>query len=76
MKRFTALFLLNFLFLSDLLACPYCVGDSQSGKDSNTTLVLACFIIAIYIPYLLIYRLIKKQRAFKEAHDHTGPSNP
>lgn len=71
----TLVFTISFFFVSDLLACPYCVGDSQGGKDSNTTLILALFILAIYIPYYLIYRLIKKHRALKEAHDSTGSSN-
>jgi hypothetical protein len=68
------------LFLSSgLLACPYCAGNSQGGKDSNTTLVLALFILSIYIPYYLILRLIKKQKALalavKEAHDNPGSAN-
>lgn len=71
----TLVFSISLFFVSDLLACPYCVGDSQSGKDSNTTLILALFILAIYIPYYLIFRLIKKHRALKEAHDSTGSSN-
>lgn len=71
----TLVFTISLFFVSDLLACPYCVGDSQGGKDSNTTLILALFILAIYIPYYLIFRLIKKHRALKEAHDSTGPSN-
>lgn len=76
MKRFFSFFILSFLFVSNLLACPYCVGDSQGGKDSNTTLILCLFILAIYIPYLIIYRLIKKQQSFKDTHDSTGPANP
>jgi F0F1-type ATP synthase membrane subunit a len=67
----TALF-----FVTDLLACPYCAGSTQSGKDTNTTLVLALFILATYIPYTIIYRLIKKHRALKEAHDSSGSANP
>ncbi len=65
-----------FLISSGLLACPYCVGNSQGGKDSNTTVILALFILAIYVPYIIIYRLIKKHRAFKEAHDSTGSALP
>lgn len=67
------------IFATDLLACPYCAGNTQSGKDSNTTLILALFILAIYIPYYLIYRMIKKHRALAaaqvEAHDSTGTSH-
>ncbi len=72
-------FALSLFFVTDLLACPYCVGNSQGGKDSNTTLVLAIFILAIYIPYYLIYRLIKKHRALarlSETHDSSGSTGP
>lgn len=65
----------SLFFVTDLLACPYCVGNSQGGKDSNTTLILVLFILAIYIPYYLIFRLIKKHRALKEAHDNSGSAN-
>lgn len=75
----TLVLLVSLFFVNDLLACPYCAGTTQGGKDSNTTLILALFILSIYIPYYLIYRLIKKQRAFAEAqngaHDSTGSSN-
>lgn len=57
-----------------LLACPYCAGSSQGGKDNNTTLILALFIAAIYIPYFIFYRLIKKHKALKELHDNSGPT--
>jgi hypothetical protein len=67
---------ITFLASTNLLACPYCQGNSQGGKDSNTTLILALFILAIYIPYYLIYRLIKKHRALKEAHDCTRATDP
>lgn len=72
MRKFLSYFLISFLFVSNLLACPYCAGSSQGGKDSNTTLILGLFILAIYIPYAIIYRLIKKHRALKEAHDISG----
>lgn len=72
MKPFFALIL--FMISGTLLACPYCAGNSQGGKDSNTTVILALFILAIYVPYIIIFRLIKKHRALKEAHDSTGSS--
>jgi hypothetical protein len=72
----TTVLLFTLFFVSNLLACPYCAGSSQGGKDNNTTLVLVLFIAAIYIPYFVIYRLIKKQKAFKEVHDSTGPTIP
>lgn len=67
--------LLSLFFVTDLLACPYCAGSTQSGKDSNTTLILGLFILAIYIPFYLIYRMIKKHRALKEAYDSSGSTN-
>ena len=78
MNKFAVLTFCLF-FVTDLLACPYCAGNTQGGKDSNTTLVLALFILAIYIPYYLIYRLIKKQRALaltlEQAHDNSGSTD-
>lgn len=63
------------IFYSSLsLACPYCVGTTQGGKDENTTLILSGFILSMYIPYFIILRLIKKQKALKAAHDSTGPA--
>lgn len=75
MKKISYL-LFSLFFVTDLLACPYCTGSTQGGKDSNTTLVLGLFILAIYIPYYLIYRMIKKHRALKEAYDSSGSANP
>ena len=67
------------LFVNDLLACPYCAGSTQGGKDSNTTLVLGIFILAIYIPYAIIYRTIKKHDAYRAQmmsdHDSSRPTN-
>lgn len=67
---------LSLFFVSDLLACPYCAGNTQGGKDNNTTLILGIFILLIYIPYLIFWRMIKKQRALREAHDSSGSTNP
>lgn len=68
-------FLVSLIFVQNLLACPYCAGSDQSGKDSNTTLILGLFIIAIYIPYFIIFRMIKKHRALREAHESSGSTN-
>jgi hypothetical protein len=74
--KLTTVFLFSLFFVSDLLACPYCAGNDQGGKDSNTTLVLGIFILAIYIPYYIIYRLIKKNRQLREAHESSGSTHP
>ena len=66
--------LVSILYSSLALACPYSVGTSQGGKDQNTTLILGGFILSMYIPYFIILRLIKKQKAFKAANDSTGPA--
>ena len=72
-------FSFSLFFVSDLLACPYCAGSTQGGKDSNTTLVIALFILAIYIPYYLILRMIRKHqaitKALSETHDNPGPAH-
>lgn len=72
----TLVVLFSLFFVSDLLACPFCAGQTQGGKDSNTTYVLAFFILAIYIPYYIIFRMIKKHKALKEAHDSSGSTQP
>lgn len=75
----TTVFLISLFFVNDLLACPYCVGSTQEGKDSNTTLVLGLFILSIYIPYIIIYRLIKKHNLYREKmmtdHDNSRSSH-
>lgn len=70
------LFLVLILASSNLLACPYCAGNGQDGKDANTTLVLGLFILAIYIPYFIIFRMIKKHKALRDQHDRTGFTGP
>ncbi len=69
-------FFLSFLFVSNLLACPYCAGTTQGGKDSNTTLILGLFILSIYVPFYLIFRLIKKHRKLKGDYDNSGSTHP
>jgi hypothetical protein len=54
------------LYCGIALACPYCAGNGQEGKDSNTTLILSLFIAFCYIPYAIIWRLIKKSRQMRE----------
>ncbi len=48
------------------LACPYCTGNTQGGKDGVTTMVLGAFILACYVPYAIIWRLIKKGQKMRE----------
>jgi hypothetical protein len=75
MKRLVGFLVISQFLVFDLLACPYCVGADQSGKDSNTTLILSLFILSLYIPYIIIYRMIKKHKALREAHERSGSTN-
>ena len=49
-------------------ACPMCAGAEQE-KDLYTVPLLAGFILLTYIPYAVIFRLIRKYR-------HLGESPP
>ncbi len=69
MKSVFALLCLCFVNLA--WACPYCAGNTQGERDHYTTLILGLFIIAIYIPYWIIYRLIKKSRQIDAAQEKT-----
>ncbi len=60
--RASLLLLGGWLVPAMALACPYCMGNGQEGRDSNTTLILSLFILACYVPYWVIWRLIKKGR--------------
>jgi hypothetical protein len=61
--KITALFFL-FIFSTTLWACPMCGGSDQTDNANITIIILATFIALIYIPYYLIYRLIKKNKDF------------
>jgi hypothetical protein len=46
---------------SIVLACPACAGSTKEDK-TYTVIILGIFILLCYIPYMLIYRLIKKNK--------------
>ena len=54
----TALF--TILFPTLTWACPMCTANSN--KDQYTVPILAGFILLTFIPYIIIFRLIKKYR--------------
>jgi len=54
--------LIIYLIPSIAFACPACAGSMDNPKDNITVLVLAGFILAIYIPFYLIYSMIYKNR--------------
>ena len=47
-------------FQMNVWACPTCAGSGNNKADVNTVIILGCFIIGTYIPFYLIFRLIKK----------------
>lgn len=59
-----------FLFLvpTFALACPYCAG-SDGSKDKYTVLFLSIFIVGCYIPFLIIWRKMRKFKALKAEID-------
>lgn len=71
-------YLAQFLFLLLLpvssWACPYCLGTDDSAKATSIIIVLAIFIAAIYIPYVLIFRMIIKYRKSQLPASHEHPS--
>lgn len=58
--------LVALVWTSVALACPYCAGNTQGEKDGMTTLVLGAFILACYVPYAIIWRLIKQGQKMRE----------
>lgn len=48
------------LLVSDfLLACPNCAG-ADNAKDKYTVFVLGIFILLIYIPFYILFRMASK----------------
>ena len=41
------------------LACPYCSG-AENARDKYTYIILMIFIALTYIPYTILYKMIKK----------------
>lgn len=57
--------LLTFFFLffhEAIWACPGCAGSMNNPKDAYLVYILGGFIILVYIPFYLMYRLVKKHR--------------
>ncbi len=52
-------FCILFLFSTPVFACPMCAG-TDTGKDKYTVWILGAFVLLTYIPYTIIYRLMKK----------------
>lgn len=63
MKTLIPIFL--YLLSATILACPMCSGTEQE-KDQYTVPILASFILITYIPYAIIFRLIKKYRHLEQ----------
>ena len=61
----TKIKLLIFSYLlatGSLWACPGCAGSMDNPRDLTYIYVLAGFIALIYIPFFIIFRVIKKNK--------------
>ena len=45
-----------------VIACPGCAGSTNNQADSYTVYVLMGFIIAIYVPFFLLFKTVFKYR--------------
>lgn len=57
-----AAFSLSMFFMNFVQACPMCGGSNTSKTDSYIVYILGGFILFTYIPYLVIFKLIKKNQ--------------
>ena len=62
----------SFFFAQLVLACPMCGGVDQDSSDTSIVSVLAIFVALTYIPYLIIFRLIKKYQRVNQVQDHVS----
>ncbi len=60
MKKYFLLFLSLYFFLQEVGACPGCVGANP--KDKNIFIIVGIFVILIYIPMFVLYKMIYKHR--------------
>jgi hypothetical protein len=58
--KYFILTLLFSLFSFAAWACPGCAGGSADNKSMSTVWILGIFILLTYIPFYLLYRIIKK----------------
>lgn len=59
------LILLTILAGQVLVACPNCAG-SENAQDKYTVYVLSAFIILIYIPFYLLFKMAFKHNPHKD----------
>ncbi len=55
------LFFISF-YSSFALACPYCAGSDGNAGDKYIVYVLAGFILLTYIPFYVIFSMVKKKK--------------
>jgi len=51
-----------------VLACPGCAGSSNNAADNYTVYVLIGFILAIYVPFYLLFKTVYKYRHINKDH--------
>ncbi len=58
--------LFNAIISTSAWACPGCAGSMDNPKDTRIVYILMVFIALIYIPFMLIYRTIIKNRKLND----------
>jgi len=54
--------LISILYFDVLFGCPGCAGSTNNQADNYTVYVLMGFIIAIYVPFYLLFKTVYKHR--------------
>lgn len=58
--------LFNLFIVSNAWACPGCAGSMDNPKANYTVYILMVFIALIYVPFMLIYKTIIKNRRLND----------
>ena len=53
---------IGLLYAELLIACPGCAGSTNNQADNYTVYVLMGFILAIYVPFYLLFKTVFKYR--------------
>lgn len=64
--------LFNTLITTTAWACPGCAGSMDNPKDARIVYILMVFIALIYIPFMMIYRTIIKNRKLNDQLHEQG----
>ena len=62
MNIYSVITFMIFTYADILLACPGCAGSTNNQADNYTVYVLIGFILAIYVPFYLLFKTVFKYR--------------